>query len=190
MLCSGQIGTGADGKVPADLTEEFTNAWTKVGNVLKAAGVDFSDVLEYTTYHVGLQSTMGTFMKVRDQVPEGTVAGVDRHRHHGTRGARRARGNTGDRSQAQVTESFWRDPPWRGGKAGYRMGLRPIESSTWLPDRINAEELARKQRLLDDAASGVFAELADSRAGQQKILDAVNDGARQRAHLDERRAHR
>ena len=24
-------------------------------------------VLEYTTYHVGLQSTMGTFMKVRDQ---------------------------------------------------------------------------------------------------------------------------
>jgi enamine deaminase RidA (YjgF/YER057c/UK114 family) len=67
LLCSGQIGTGADGKVPADLTEEFTSAWTKVGNVLKAAGVDFSDVLEYTTYHVGLQSTMGTFMKVRDK---------------------------------------------------------------------------------------------------------------------------
>jgi len=67
LLCSGQIGTGADGKLPADLTEEFTNAWTKVGAVLKAAGVDYSDILEYTTYHVGLQSTIGTFMKVRDQ---------------------------------------------------------------------------------------------------------------------------
>jgi enamine deaminase RidA (YjgF/YER057c/UK114 family) len=67
LLCSGQIGTGADGKLPADLGEEFTNAWTKVGAVLKAAGVDYSDILEYTTYHVGLQSTIGTFMKVRDQ---------------------------------------------------------------------------------------------------------------------------
>jgi enamine deaminase RidA (YjgF/YER057c/UK114 family) len=67
LLCSGQIGTGKDGNVPADLTEEFANAWTKVGDVLKAAGVQFGDVLEYTTYHVGLQGTMGTFMKVRDQ---------------------------------------------------------------------------------------------------------------------------
>jgi len=67
LLCSGQIGIGADGKVPTDLTQEFTNAWTKVGGVLKAGGVEFGDVLEYTTYHVGLQSTMGTFMKVRDQ---------------------------------------------------------------------------------------------------------------------------
>jgi enamine deaminase RidA (YjgF/YER057c/UK114 family) len=67
LLCSGQIGIGADNTVPTDLSEEFTNAWTKVGSVLKAAGVDFTDVLEYTTYHVGLQATMATFMKVRDQ---------------------------------------------------------------------------------------------------------------------------
>jgi hypothetical protein len=74
-----------------------------------------------------------------------------------------------------VIDSFWRDPPWHGGKAGYRMGLRPIDSSAWLPDRIDHAEHARKQRLLDDTASGVFAELADSRPGQQKILDAVNE---------------
>ena len=67
LLCSGQIGTGADNKVPADLSEEFTNAWNKVESVLKTAGVDFSDILEYTSYHVGLQATMATFMKVRDQ---------------------------------------------------------------------------------------------------------------------------
>ncbi len=73
-----------------------------------------------------------------------------------------------------MTDSFWRDPPWRGGKAGYRMGLRPIEPHVWLPDRIDAEELARKRTLLGDSASGVFAELAESRAGQQLMLDAVN----------------
>jgi enamine deaminase RidA (YjgF/YER057c/UK114 family) len=71
LLCSGQIGTGRDGKVPADLTEEFTNAWTKVGDVLKAAGVEFGDVLEYTTYHVGLQGTI-TDVLVRVALRDGT----------------------------------------------------------------------------------------------------------------------
>ncbi|MCX7065514.1 MAG: RidA family protein [Proteobacteria bacterium] len=67
MICSGQIGTGPDGKVPSDLAEEFRNAWRGVGSVLQAAGADFSDILEYTTYHVGLQSSVATFMHVRDE---------------------------------------------------------------------------------------------------------------------------
>lgn len=67
LLCSGQLGTGADGKVPADLAEEFRNAWRAVGAVLETAGVEFSDILEYTSYHVGLHSTIATFMKVRDE---------------------------------------------------------------------------------------------------------------------------
>ena len=81
LICSGQIGTGADGKVPADLTEEFRNAWTKVGSVLAAAKFNFSDVLEYTSFHVGMQSTIGTFMKARDEVlsepwPAWTAIGI------------------------------------------------------------------------------------------------------------------
>ena len=67
LICSGQIGTGSEGKVPTDLAEEFRNAWRGVGSVLEVAGVGFSDILEYTTYHVGLQSSMATFMKVRDE---------------------------------------------------------------------------------------------------------------------------
>ena len=67
LICSGQIGTGTDGKLPSDLETEFNNAWQKVGAVLEAAGAGFGDVLEYTTYHVGLQSTIGTFMKSRDR---------------------------------------------------------------------------------------------------------------------------
>jgi len=72
-----------------------------------------------------------------------------------------------------VTDSFWRDPPWRGGKGGYRMGLRPIAPHLWLPDPIADDERVRKQRLIGDPDSGVFAELDCSRTGQEKILDAV-----------------
>ena len=67
LICSGQIGTGVDGKLPSDLDAEFDNAWQKVGDVLEEAGIGFGDILEYTTYHVGMQSTIGTFMKSRDR---------------------------------------------------------------------------------------------------------------------------
>jgi len=73
-----------------------------------------------------------------------------------------------------VTDSFWRDPPWRGGKGGYRMGLRPIDLRQWLPDRITDAERTRKQLLLADPDALVFAALDGSYAGQQKILDAVS----------------
>jgi enamine deaminase RidA (YjgF/YER057c/UK114 family) len=67
LVCSGQIGTGADGKVPASIDEEFRNAWRLVGTVLQEAGLDYSDIVEYTTFHVGLQQHMAAFMKVRDE---------------------------------------------------------------------------------------------------------------------------
>jgi enamine deaminase RidA (YjgF/YER057c/UK114 family) len=67
LVCSGQIGTGADGKLPASVEDEFRNAWQLVGGVLKTAGLDYSDIVEYTTFHVGLQQHMAAFMKVRDE---------------------------------------------------------------------------------------------------------------------------
>jgi len=67
LICSGQIGTGPGGAVPADLAEEFRNAWRAVQGVLAEGGASIADVVEYTTFHVGLQKTMPTFMKVRDE---------------------------------------------------------------------------------------------------------------------------
>jgi dimethylamine monooxygenase subunit A len=72
-----------------------------------------------------------------------------------------------------MTQAFWRDPPWRGGKGGYRMGLRPIDATCWLPDRITADERARKEVLLADPDKLVFAALDSSTTGQQQILDAI-----------------
>jgi len=66
VVCSGQIGA-SDGKVPADAKEEFRNAWRAVGMVLETAGLSYANVVEYTTFHVGLQQHLADFMKVRDE---------------------------------------------------------------------------------------------------------------------------
>ena len=66
IICSGQIGAGEKG-IPASAEEEFRNAWNGIGAVLKEAGVGYEDIIEYTSFHVGLQEHMRAFMKVRDE---------------------------------------------------------------------------------------------------------------------------
>lgn len=67
LICSGQIGTGPKGRVPESAEDEFRNAWQAVGRVLEAAGLSYENIIEYTTYHVGLHDHMAEFMKVRDE---------------------------------------------------------------------------------------------------------------------------
>lgn len=81
LLCSGQIGTASDGSVPAEFADEARNAWAAVGGVLEAAGLGYADIVEYTSYHVGLQATLPDFMAARDAVlaepwPAWTAIGV------------------------------------------------------------------------------------------------------------------
>jgi len=70
LICSGQIGLTADGSVPESAEEEFRAAWTAVGTVLETAGLTFDHILEYTTFHVGLQENLQAFMKIRDEFIE------------------------------------------------------------------------------------------------------------------------
>ncbi len=67
VLCSGQIGSNDDGKVPESAEDEFRNAWNSVGRVLQAAELGFEHIIEYTSYHVNLNDHVRTFMKVRDE---------------------------------------------------------------------------------------------------------------------------
>lgn len=67
LYCSGVIGVGADGKPPADPETQFTCAFEGVKSVLTAAGIGFDKVVEMTTFHVGLQQHLATFMKVKDR---------------------------------------------------------------------------------------------------------------------------
>lgn len=67
LYASGQIGSSPGGGVPESAEDEFRNAWQSVGAILEAANMDFSNIFEVTTYHVGLQEHIGTFMKVKDE---------------------------------------------------------------------------------------------------------------------------
>ena len=75
IFCSGVIGAGDT------VLEEFQNAWKKVGEVLAEAGAGYGDIVEYTSYHVGLQEHMADFMAARDEVlsepwPAWTAIGI------------------------------------------------------------------------------------------------------------------
>ena len=81
LICSGQLGVGPDGRGIADPAAQFAAAFANVGAVLAEAGLDFSDVIEITTFHVGLTQHLGTFMRAKDAVlpepyPAWTAIGI------------------------------------------------------------------------------------------------------------------
>jgi enamine deaminase RidA (YjgF/YER057c/UK114 family) len=67
LFCSGVIGIGPDGKASPDPGAQFTQAFETLSAVLSASGASFSDVVEMTTFHVGLQKHLGAFMKIKDE---------------------------------------------------------------------------------------------------------------------------
>ena len=80
LLCSGQIGTGPDGRPQEDPEAQFVAAFEQVKAVLFEAGLDFSDVVELTTFHVGMRQ-LTTFAGVKDRYlgepyPAWTAIGV------------------------------------------------------------------------------------------------------------------
>jgi enamine deaminase RidA (YjgF/YER057c/UK114 family) len=80
LLCSGQIGTGPDGRPPAEPEAQFVAAFEQVGTVLAEAGLGFADVVELTTFHVGMQH-LAAFAAVKDRYlaapyPAWTAIGV------------------------------------------------------------------------------------------------------------------
>lgn len=66
LLCSGQLGLGSDGRAIAEPAAQFAAAFANLKAVLAEAGLDFSDVVEITTFHVGLTQHLGSFMRAKD----------------------------------------------------------------------------------------------------------------------------
>src|SRR5262245_5625190 len=65
LYCSGQLGMDAGGKTPSDPKEQFTLAFQNLVTVLEAAGGSLEDVIEMTTFHVGMQH-LQTFIGVKN----------------------------------------------------------------------------------------------------------------------------
>ena len=81
LYCSGVIGVGADGKALADPEAQFAQAFELLSSVLTTAGASFADVIDITTFHVGLQANLRTFAKVKDRYvqapyPSWTAIGI------------------------------------------------------------------------------------------------------------------
>ena len=62
---SGIIGTGVDGRVPAEPADEFAAVFTQMQTTLEAAGASLADVVELTSFHVDL-TQIGPFMKAKN----------------------------------------------------------------------------------------------------------------------------
>ena len=67
LRLSGVIGSNDKGRVDADPATQFRLAFASVGDVLEAAGAEFADVTDITSFHVGLQEHMAAFMAVKDE---------------------------------------------------------------------------------------------------------------------------
>ena len=68
---SGVIGTRDDGSVDDDPTRQFAQAFSNLATMLKAAGCTTIDVVEMTTFHVGLQQNMRAFMAAKREAMPG-----------------------------------------------------------------------------------------------------------------------
>jgi enamine deaminase RidA (YjgF/YER057c/UK114 family) len=81
LRCSGMIGLRPDLTVPEDPSDQFTLAFENLRGLLAEAGLTFADVVELTTYHVGLHAHVETFGAVKDRFmsepyPAWTAVGV------------------------------------------------------------------------------------------------------------------
>jgi enamine deaminase RidA (YjgF/YER057c/UK114 family) len=66
LYCSGQLGWDGKSDVSADPKTQFTVAFENLRQVLEAAGATFDDVIEMTTFHVGLDQHLQAFIAVKN----------------------------------------------------------------------------------------------------------------------------
>jgi enamine deaminase RidA (YjgF/YER057c/UK114 family) len=81
VFVSGVTGAHPDLTVAADPETQIRDAFTILGQHLVEAGLSFGDVVEMTSYHVGLRDTIRMFMGVKDEFvaapyPAWTAIGV------------------------------------------------------------------------------------------------------------------
>ena len=81
VFLSGITGVRADGSLSNDPETQFRDAFDIVGQHLAAAGLNFDDVVEMTSYHVGLREHLAAFMAAKDSFiaapyPAWTAIGV------------------------------------------------------------------------------------------------------------------
>jgi enamine deaminase RidA (YjgF/YER057c/UK114 family) len=58
----------ASGKCPDDVTEQFRLAFENIEAVLEEAGGALTDIVEMTSYHIGMREHLREFIAVKDEL--------------------------------------------------------------------------------------------------------------------------
>jgi enamine deaminase RidA (YjgF/YER057c/UK114 family) len=98
---SGAIGRPPDGDLPADIAEQFRQLYRNIAAVLGEAEATWADVVEMTSYHVGLREHIETLFAVQPRVRQRAVPRMDGGRRDGPpQQGRRARDRRDGRAAA------------------------------------------------------------------------------------------
>ena len=83
LFVSGQVGSRADGSPEPDFEKQVRLAFDNLSAVLAAAGCDFDDIVDMTTFHTDPEAQIATVMAVKDRIfpeppyPNWTAVGVN-----------------------------------------------------------------------------------------------------------------
>jgi len=65
VFVTGMTGSLTSGEMPTDPEAQFRSAFDKIGAVLAEAGLTSADIVEMTSYHVGIAEHFDLFSDVR-----------------------------------------------------------------------------------------------------------------------------
>jgi enamine deaminase RidA (YjgF/YER057c/UK114 family) len=67
LFLTGMTGNRGDDTFASDADEQIRDAFAKITAVLNEAGLDYSKVVEMTSYHLGIHDHIDVFRKIRDE---------------------------------------------------------------------------------------------------------------------------
>lgn len=65
LICSGSLGFGPDGNIPAEPDEQFPLVFDNLAKILDAAGGSLANVIELLSFHIDLNKHIAQFADVK-----------------------------------------------------------------------------------------------------------------------------
>ncbi|WP_353471846.1 RidA family protein [Salipiger sp. H15] len=67
LFISGRVGARPDGSAADGVAEQTEWALKRIGELLRLAGLDFRDLVDVTSYHVDIETTLAEFVEVKQR---------------------------------------------------------------------------------------------------------------------------
>ena len=81
LFISGQVGVRPDGTAPESVEEQTACALQRVAELLRIAGLDMTDLVDVTSFHVDIENTLPAFMEakarfIKSPYPAWSIIGI------------------------------------------------------------------------------------------------------------------